>query len=114
MPDGKVCVKCAAILDEQCQKQSMWYGYIHINDSIHAKRIASTADWEEAWKSDFVKKITRPFHADGREAAVIEIKKIFLEYDMAFSNAIKDLAAMFDGKVLVSKTATALPKMCDH
>ena len=64
-----VCDKCRLQLDEAAYKNSVWYGYVHVNGCKHLKRIASTDDWEEAWQSDFVAKISRPFLAQGRKKA---------------------------------------------
>jgi hypothetical protein len=91
----------------------MWYGYIHLNGFMHAKRIASAADWEEAWQSNFVKKITRPFSAVSRDNAVETIKKI-VRQDMEFQAGIKAIKKMFDGKMLVSNVDSPMSDSCDH
>jgi len=54
-----------------------WYGYIHINGSLHVKRYFDRGDIEEASSSPFVASITGcPIEAASREEAVKEISKI--------------------------------------
>lgn len=47
-----------------------WWGYLHINGSIQAKRYFSDLDISEAWDSPFVLKAEGPFKAADREEAL--------------------------------------------
>lgn len=56
------------------QGYSKWWGYIHINGSIHPKLFFGPLDLEEADESPFVKRVYEPFDAYGREDAIKIIK----------------------------------------
>jgi hypothetical protein len=48
-----------------------WYGYQHINDTIHLKRYMNDyGDIVEARASDFVKHCTNSFYADTKKEAL--------------------------------------------
>ena len=47
-----------------------WYGYRHINGSIHVKRFFSIEDYKEAASSDFVEYMSSVFLADDRDEAI--------------------------------------------
>jgi len=53
-----------------------WWGYIHIDGSIHVKRFIDFGDILEAQSSDFVKSITGPFEANSRSEAIEAYKRI--------------------------------------
>jgi hypothetical protein len=47
----------------------MWWGYRHINGTLHLKRFHSQASVDEAYESDFVEDVLDPFPAENREEA---------------------------------------------
>jgi hypothetical protein len=50
-----------------------WYGYLHVNGSIHLKRYRpelQRGDIDEAVESDFVSVVKGPFKAENREEAM--------------------------------------------
>ena len=47
----------------------LWWGYIHNNGSIQVKRYFDPTDINEARASPFVRGVTGPFYATGREDA---------------------------------------------
>ena len=51
-------------------KKLMWWGYLHINGTIHLKRYFSKLDIQDAKMSSFVKYTVQPFEADNREKAL--------------------------------------------
>lgn len=46
-----------------------WYGYIHVDGTLHVKRYFGPEDITEATDSEFVAQITGPFHAPNAEIA---------------------------------------------
>lgn len=52
----------------------LWWGYEHIEGTIHAKRFFSYDDIDDANESSFCKKIILPFIANNREEAIKIIK----------------------------------------
>lgn len=46
-----------------------WWGYRHIQGSVHLKRFYDQADVDEAYESDFVDDVCDPFDAPSRETA---------------------------------------------
>ena len=50
-----------------------WWGYRHINGTIHAKRFFSQEDLSEAVESPFVADIVAPFVAKSRDEALTTI-----------------------------------------
>lgn len=57
-----------------------WWGYRHVDGSIHAKRFFENRDIQEADESDFVAATTSPFEADNREEAI----ELIIEATMPF------------------------------
>lgn len=51
-----------------------WWGYLHTNGNIQAKRYFDRRDIDEAWESDFVKLAFGPFLASNRTKAIAYIK----------------------------------------
>ena len=51
-----------------------WWGYIHVNGSIHVKRYFSELDTDEAEDSPFVAQVIYPFKAYNREDAIIYVQ----------------------------------------
>lgn len=47
----------------------MWWGYRHVDGSIHVKRFFDDRDIQEADESDFVAVTAGPYEADTREEA---------------------------------------------
>jgi hypothetical protein len=54
-----------------------WWGYLHVDGSVHVKRYFGPKDIAEAWQSDFVQDVTRPFLAEDRDDA---LQKIHVKY----------------------------------
>ena len=52
-----------------------WWGYVHTNGSLQAKRYFDKRDLEDAYESDFVAQVIQPFDASGREEALEHISK---------------------------------------
>lgn len=48
----------------------MWYGYLHIDGSVHTKRYFGQEDIQECSESDFVECVYGPFECDSRDEAV--------------------------------------------
>ena len=46
-----------------------WYGYIHVDGTLHVKRYLSPEDLVEAYDSKFVEHVIGPFHATGPQHA---------------------------------------------
>jgi hypothetical protein len=106
-----VCDDCRKELDKVCLENSVWYGYIHVNGTKHLKRIASTDDWEEAWQSDFVHHISRPFVAQGRKNAEELFKEIIAQHDK-FQYMFDWLKVRLQRKVLMGKSGKDYT--CNH
>ena len=54
---------------------NFWWGYVHINTTIHVKRFFDHKDVYEARESEFVKKVFGPFRAKCREEALAEMDR---------------------------------------
>jgi hypothetical protein len=52
-----------------------WWGYIHVDGSIHVKRYFSREDLVEARESDFVQQVFGPWEVDSREKALEKMKQ---------------------------------------
>ena len=52
----------------------MWYGYRHIDGTIHAKRYFRPDDIQECRESNFVEDIYGPFECDSRTKAMEQIE----------------------------------------
>ena len=57
-------------------KDNKWWGYIHTNGNIQAKRYFEPLDIQEAIESPFVKKTYGPFDATDRDEAIFIIKNL--------------------------------------
>jgi hypothetical protein len=55
-----------------------WWGYKHINGSIHVKRFFSQEDITEASESPFVVCCTKVIDADSREDAITKVTEELL------------------------------------
>ena len=53
-----------------------WWGYVHVNGSLQAKRYFDKRDIEEALESDFVATVCGPFLAVDRDDALKKIKEL--------------------------------------
>ena len=54
-----------------------WWGYLHVNGSIKAKRFFDHKDIDEARESDFVLAVSWVFNAVNCEDALIQLEEIF-------------------------------------
>lgn len=61
------------------ESKNLWWGYIHTNGSIQAKRYFGELDIAEAYESPFIKTVVHQFWATDREEALETIKKELLE-----------------------------------
>jgi len=52
-----------------------WYGYLHVNGTIHVKRFFDYGDIHEAESSDFVVRVVGPFDAGSRDEAMEIVRK---------------------------------------
>ncbi len=59
----------------QIQDQQ-WFGYEHINGTLHVKRYLSTEQVDEVYESDFVKNVYGPWKCQGRHAAVKKMNQV--------------------------------------
>ena len=50
--------------------KNLWWGYLHVEGTIQAKRYFDRLDLEEAGESPFVKSYFGPFEAENREEAL--------------------------------------------
>jgi len=50
--------------------KNLWWGYLHTNGTIQAKRYFSELDIKEAKESDFIKCVCNSFESDNREEAI--------------------------------------------
>ena len=57
--------------------QLKWWGYLHTNGSIQAKRYFEPLDINEAMESDFVSGVHGPFSANDRDDALRQLNKYF-------------------------------------
>jgi len=59
----------------------LWWGYLHTNGSIQAKRYwgrwQGSLDIQDAHESPFVARVCNPFSAEGRDEALVYLKKHF-------------------------------------
>lgn len=51
-----------------------WWGYVHVNGSIQAKRLFSKDDIHEAQSSPFAREVYGPFFAISRDDAIDQIR----------------------------------------
>jgi hypothetical protein len=52
----------------------MWWGYLHVDGSLHVKRFFDIKDIEEAVESSFVKSVHGPWEVSSREEALTELE----------------------------------------
>lgn len=55
-----------------------WWGYVHENGSVQAKRYFDAQDIAEAHQSPFCKQVVGPFEANDREDALNKVKELCL------------------------------------
>lgn len=58
------------------ENKIMWWGYIHIDESVHLKRYFDKLDISDALDSPFVKSVYGPWEVNSREEA---LKKLTME-----------------------------------
>lgn len=58
--------------------QNLWWGYVHQNGTLQAKRYFDKRDIEEAADSDFVSELYGTFEATDRQHAMIKISGMSL------------------------------------
>lgn len=61
---------------ESPSNQQLWWGYVHVNRHVQAKRYFSPDDVNDAYNSPFVRSVIEPFYANGREEAIEKIKQM--------------------------------------
>jgi hypothetical protein len=59
------------------QRKVKWWGYLHVNGTIHTKHYFDRLDIVEAKASDFVKEVYGPFECDGKEQASEIVYNVF-------------------------------------
>lgn len=52
-----------------------WWGYVHVNGSLHVKRYFGPDDLSEARESDFVQDVYGPWQVNTREEAIEKLKR---------------------------------------
>ena len=52
-----------------------WWGYLHMNGTIHVKRYFSQEDLIDAYESEFVHTVFQLFLAENREEAINIVKE---------------------------------------
>jgi len=60
------------------KKLENWWGYLHEDGSVHAKRVfepSINGDIDEAIESPFVLYVVNPFWAKNRQTAILVIRK---------------------------------------
>jgi hypothetical protein len=67
--------------------ENKWWGYIHVDGSVHAKRYYEPLDIEEAERSPFCKKIYGPFEVELRSQAIEMVKDLY-RLDILHNNLI--------------------------
>lgn len=55
--------------------KNKWWGYLHTEGTLQAKRYFEPLDIQEANESPFVQKVIQPFEAENREEALKHIAK---------------------------------------
>jgi hypothetical protein len=60
---------------EERMVKNLWWGYLHIEGTLQAKRYFDERDTQEAEESPFVKQVIYPFEAESREEALNIIRK---------------------------------------
>lgn len=56
------------------ENNHLWWGYRHISGTYQVKRYFDERDIKDAYMSDFVEQVVRPFSAKNREDALKIIK----------------------------------------
>lgn len=54
-----------------------WWGYLHVNGTIQAKRFFDDRDIQDARESDFVARVHGPFEAEDRNFALLVLDTQF-------------------------------------
>jgi len=57
----------------ETQNKNLWWGYLHTNGSIQAKRYFDKRDIEDANQSPFCELVVKPFEATDRDDAMEQI-----------------------------------------
>jgi hypothetical protein len=98
-----------------CEKIMFW-GYLHQNGSIHAKRwFGDQKDYtEDCEANDFVEQVVQPFAANTREQALGILESIFFRRQQLTADIKKvylgdSVYAKFDGFHIVLTTENGLP-----
>jgi hypothetical protein len=52
-----------------------WYGYLHVNGSVHVKRFFDIEDLQEVSASPFVKVWRGPWECESRDAALVKLRE---------------------------------------
>lgn len=60
---------------DHTQAKFLWWGYLHIQGTLQAKRFFDQRDIDDALESPFVKQVVYPFLAADREEALNYIKQ---------------------------------------
>lgn len=94
------------------ENKNLWWGYLHINGSIHPKRYFGESDLAEAYESPFVKTVVHQFWAANREEALETIKKELLEKIIINEANLspKDIEIILKGVINPSEPNEALKK----
>lgn len=53
-----------------------WWGYVHVNGTLHVKRYFNAKDLSEARESDFVQEVYGPWDVNSREEAEKQLQSI--------------------------------------
>lgn len=70
-----------------------WYGYRHVNGTLHVKRMFTTGDFKEASASDFVLYTIGPFQAKNKVDAMSQVQGILRKFH-------QDGHKLFSGEVV--------------
>ena len=75
-PSANVTISGSPIPAAERKFDLYWYGYRHIDGSLHVKRYSDFGDIIEASNSDLVDQVCAKFKADSREEAMRKISSI--------------------------------------
>jgi len=53
---------------------NQWWGYLHVEGTLHVKIYFGPEDISEAWESPFVNTVFGPWECSGREEALEKLK----------------------------------------
>ena len=69
---------------------NLWWGYLHINGSVQAKRYFAQIDLDEGEQSPFVELVEGPFEAENREEALNILNGVFKTWkDLKYGYEVK-------------------------